>query len=99
MNDKRYVVLESKKDGLQAIKLTKEPYSGIIYSYGKVSFTPDEENDRLHLHFEYEIHDKNDKEFGSMDPFEEYIGDILQEIIHEGVRENSITYTGGVDEN
>ena len=95
----RYVVLESKHDGLQAIKLTEEPYEGIIYSYGKVSFDPNEETDTLMINFDYEIHDMNGKQLGNKDPFENYIGDILQEIIHEGIKDNSLTYTGGVDEN
>ena len=32
-----------------------------------------------------------------MKPFETYIGDILQELIHEGIEKNSLTYTGGID--
>ena len=32
-------------------------------------------------------------------PFEKYIGHILQELLHEGVAKNNLTYTGGVDEN
>lgn len=94
-----YTILESKIDGMQAIKLTDEPYSGIIYTYGKVEFVPDEENDKLTIKFDYEIHDMNSKQLGNKEPFEKYIGDILQEIIHKGVEENSLTYTGGVDEN
>jgi hypothetical protein len=95
----RYVVLENKHDGLQAIKLTEEPYEGIIYSYGKVSFDPNEETGHLKINFEYEIHDKNDKEFSDTKPFENYIGDILQELLAEGVANNSLTYVGGIDEN
>jgi hypothetical protein len=34
-----------------------------------------------------------------MKPFEAYIGKILEQLIHIGVEENSITYTGGIDEN
>ena len=90
-------VLESRKDGLQAIKLLEEPFEGIIYTYGKVSL--DEEGDSLHLKFEYEILDYNDKTLVKMEPFESYIGKILEELIHQGVKENSLVYTGGVDEN
>ena len=98
-NMKAYIVLEHKHNGMQAVKLLEHPFAGIIYSYGKVEFFPDEKNDKLSIKFEYEILDKAGKEFGSMEPFEKYIGDILQEIIHEGIQENSLTYTGGVDEN
>lgn len=92
-----FVIVENRKNGMDAIKLLDEPFSGIIYSYGRVSFEEDEANDQLRLSFEYEIHDKNSKEFSDMKPFEKHIGDILQDLIHTGVEENSLTYTGGVD--
>ena len=93
-----FVVLESKYDGLQAIKLTEEPYEGIIYSYGKVDFVPDEQNEKLTIKFDYEIHDRNDKDF-DVQVFEAYIGYILEGLIIEGVDKNTLTYTGGIDEN
>ena len=93
-----YVVLDKLHNGMQVIKLTCEQYGGIIYSYGKVSFSPDETNDKLTIKFDYDILEKNNKEFDN-EQFERHIGDILQEIIQEGVKSNSLTYTGGVDEN
>lgn len=99
MSNARYVVVESKQDGLQAIKLTSGAFEGIIYTYGKVSFDEDEVNDKIHIRFEYDILDYNDKGLGNKAPFEQYIGDILQELIHEGIERNNLTYTGGVDEN
>jgi hypothetical protein len=99
MSNPRYVVVQSKQDGLQAIKLTEGAFEGIIYTYGKVSFDEDEANDKVHLHFEYDILDYNDKGLTDKAPFEQYIGDILQELIHEGIERNNLTYTGGVDEN
>jgi hypothetical protein len=99
MSNPRYVVVESKQDGLQAIKLTEGAFEGIIYTYGKVTFDEDEANDKIHLRFEYDILDQNDKGLTDKAPFEQYIGDILQELIHEGIERNNLTYTGGVDEN
>ena len=98
-NKFNYVTVENKHDGTDAIKLLDEPFSGIIIQYGKVSFEVDEENDRLKIGFEYEILDKANKEFTDIVPFETYLGDLLQELIHLGIEENSLTYTGGVDEN
>jgi hypothetical protein len=92
-------VMESKDNGMQAIKLTDPPFDGIIYIYGKVELKEDESNDKLNLAFEYEILDHAGKAMTDMKPFESYIGKILEELIHIGVEENSITYTGGVDEN
>lgn len=95
----KYSVLEHKTNGLQAIKLLDEPFEGIIYTYGRVSFEEDAEHDTLRLKFEYEILEDSAKGMSDMKPFEKYIGDILQEIIHQGIEENNLTYTGGVDEN
>jgi hypothetical protein len=99
MSNPRYTVVESKRDGLQAIKLTEGAFEGIIYTYGKVTFDEDEANDKIHLRFEYDILDYNNKGLTDKAPFEQYIGDILQELIHEGIERNNLTYTGGVDEN
>lgn len=93
-----YVTVQNKANGMDAIKLLDEPFSGIIISYGRVAFEPDEGNDRLTLKFEYEVLDKGGKDFNDMKPFEQYLGDLLQELIHKGVEENSLTYTGGVDQ-
>jgi len=99
MSNPRYVVLDSKQDGLQAIKLTEGAFEGIIYTYGKVQFDENETTDNIHLRFEYDIIEQNDKSLTDKASFEQYIGDILQELIYEGIERNNLTYTGGVDEN
>jgi hypothetical protein len=91
--------MENKSNGMQAIKLTEGAFEGIIYTYGKVEFKEDSDNDSANLAFEYEILDNADKGMTDMKPFEAYIGKILEELIHIGIEENSISYTGGVDEN
>lgn len=91
-----FVVVENRKTGHDAIKLTSGPYSGIIYSYGKVSF--DEQDDgTCKLNFEYEVHE-NHLEYDKVE-FEHYIGDLLQFIMMDELQRNNITYTGGIDEN
>jgi hypothetical protein len=92
-------VLENRSNGMTAIKLLEEPFSGIIYTYGQVKFNEDPENDKLTIAFEYEVLDYANKAMTDMKPFESYIGDILTELIHLGVQQNNISYTGGVDEN
>ena len=91
-----HVVLENKHNGMHAIKLTEEPYSGIIFTYGKVEFK--EQADNLNIGFEYEILDNAGRNFVKED-LEQYLGDFLQELIVYGVAQNNLTYTGGVDEN
>lgn len=94
-----YVTVQNKSNGMDAIKLLDDPFSGIIFSYGRVEFEEDEANDRLVLKFEYEILEKAGKSFSDNKPFEKYIGGLLEELIHQGIAENNITYTGGIDEN
>jgi hypothetical protein len=99
MSNLRYTTVESKTTGLEAIKLLEDPYSGIIFTYGKVSFEEDDANDHLKIKFDYDIlYDPLDERKGS-DPkqFEQYIGDLLQELLHEELAKNNVTYTGGVD--
>jgi hypothetical protein len=93
--NKPYVVMENKHNGLQAIKLTEDPFSGIMYTYGKVTIGDDEET--ATIHFEYEVLEWADKALTDKEPFEKYIGDILTELLHEGVRDNNLTYTGGTE--
>ena len=100
MNNLRYITVESKTTGLEAIKLLEDPYSGIIFTYGKVSFEEDDPNDHLKIKFDYDIlYDPLDerKEFVKED-FEQYIGDLLQELLHKELANNNVTYTGGVDD-
>jgi hypothetical protein len=95
--NKPYVVMENRHNGLQAIKLTEDPFSGIMYTYGKVSFDEDAENNTATINFEYEVLDWAHKEMLDLVPLEKILGDILQELIHEGIKENNLTYTGGTE--
>ena len=96
---KPYKVVESRYDGYDAIQLVEEPFTGIVVKYGKVSFNADEDNDTLTLNFDYDIIDRAKKEFGNLEPFEKYLGELLEQLIAEGIQENNLTYTGGIDEN
>lgn len=86
MLDKHYQVIND-----QWIKLIDGPYAGIMYRYGRVELV--EEEDCLRVRFEYEIDDgsRGDQKFV------QYIGPILSELIEQGVMNNSIVYTGGID--
>ena len=91
-----YKLLDETANDCQLVMLTSEDYYGIIYTYGRVRLI--EEDDLLRIQFEYEIHE-NPK--GELDEktFRNHIGDILVELIDQGVMNNSLTYTGGIDEN
>lgn len=96
----KYTTVESKTSGLEAIKLLEDPYSGIIFTYGKVSFDVDEVNDHLKIKFDYDIlHDPINPRTGFVkEEFENYIGDLLQELLHQEIAKNNVTYTGGIDD-
>jgi hypothetical protein len=91
-----HVVMENKHNGMNAIKLTESPYSGIIISYGKVAF--EEVGDSLRIKFDYEVHDTANVQYDKQE-LEQYLGDLLQELIIYGIHNNDLTYTGGIDEN
>lgn len=90
--------LERKGDsGCQALMLTEGKHAGIIFSYGKVEFKEDTENNTLGMHFEYEVHETFDIEYDKKE-FEEELAEFLHELIIYGVEQNEIVYSGGVDE-
>ena len=78
--------------------LTEGEYSGIIFSYGRVSFDEDKENDRLKVKFDYTIHEEEPESLDKV-AFEKELGDFLMELMMYGIIKNDIVYTGGVDEN
>lgn len=92
-----YVTVENKHTGQPAIKLMDEPFAGIVYFYESVSVTENEETNTIELSFEYEILDKAGKDFGSLEPFEKYIGDVLQDILHNMIKEQMHEQSTGQD--
>lgn len=97
MSDLPVQYMQNHKSGLQALKLTEEPYKGIMFTFGKVSFD-EREDGHMTCNFEYNIIDDCDKDI-DMGEFEGYISRILEALIKQGIQENSLVYTGGVDEN
>ena len=96
MNLRPHKTLE--KNGVAALQLTEGEFSGIIFSYGRVSFDEYYENNKLKVNFDYEIHDDNNLVFDKQE-FEKELGDFLMELIVWGTEQNNIVYTGGTDEN
>jgi hypothetical protein len=78
----------------EMVALVEGPFAGIEYQYSRVQLL--EEKDALRLKYEYTI---IDGEPSDIKAFEQYIGGILHEMIEEKLTDNSIVYTGGVDEN
>jgi hypothetical protein len=78
-----------------ALKLVEHRFSGIKFVLGKVSFN----EDNFTLKYDYDIieHDRvlsaEEKE-----EFEHVVGELIVQLITDGVQKNDLIYTGGVDE-
>lgn len=82
-----YSVVQNKNTGMDAIKLLDAPFEGIIFAYGKIDFKEDSDNNELSISFEYELLDKGNKDFGNIEPFEAYIGKLLEHMIHSAIEQ------------
>lgn len=91
MQNFNYVMVENKSNGMEAIKLLDEPFAGIIFFYGQIKIDINESGNVIDIDFEYEILDKGDKDFGNMEPFESYIGALLEHILHSEIEQHSNT--------
>ena len=80
--------------GLPCIQLTAGPYEGIDYTYGRVQLV--EEGDQLRLTFDLRV--LNDVDCLEQDhEFIQYVGDILETMIREGIMKNDIVFSGGTE--
>ena len=95
-----HAIVEQEFNGekIHAIRLQETPYNDIIISYGRVSFKADEATDTLSISFEYELIEDNDQDY-DVKEFENYIGQLLQEIIIFEMGRNNLIFTGGTDDN
>lgn len=90
-----YKVLEKKNDSnVEALMLTEGIHKGIIFSYGKVKFEEKEDEEKLKIHFDYEIHDDGGVLF-EQEELEKELGDFLMELLQEQLINNEVVYTGG----
>ena len=95
---KPYEVLSrTDQNGYYFIELTEGDFKGIIYSFGGVELI--EEGDHARLKYDYVIEDKEDYPNLDVKAFEHFIGDILVDMITEGLALKTLVYKGGVDEN
>ncbi len=96
-----FKLIEPKNDeSVYTVELTDGPFKGMIYEYGKVELQELPGQDSVKLAFEYTNHNLavKDMKFDRVE-FERVAGEILQHLIEEGLKNNSIVYSGGVDEN
>jgi len=92
----RFNVVEDivNEEGFFAIQINEGPYKGVIFHLGKVQLYEEEGEAKLQFHYDIV---KGEVEPNDPD-MEKYIGDILLEIIDDGLKNNTLVYAGGVDE-
>jgi len=99
---------------IQKLKYNKEPYgdheyllefidhkfSGIRFALGKVQLL--EQDDNCTLKYHYDIIENNTElsiKHELKQSFEKCVGDLVVQMIDEGLLNNNLIYCGGVDEN
>lgn len=87
-----YVVVQNSITGADAIKLLDDPYTGIIFSYGKVRVDVDQDNDTVYIDFDYEIVDFAGKEIDDYDHLEKIIGLLLERLLHDATQQPNLTH-------
>lgn len=92
MND--YELVPMKDDNIFALKLLTGEFKDIVYSYNRC--TVEDNEDHATLSFEYDIIENIDNNY-DVKQFEQYIGDILLNLIEKQLATNSIIYAGGVE--
>lgn len=81
-----------------SIEYTHGKYAGIKIVLGAVKIEENQEQDNCTLKYNYDIiggivEDSDKKEFDN------YIGDTLMQMMSDGVKNNDLIYSGGVNEN
>jgi hypothetical protein len=103
MNLDEYVqFVEKPSSELYSLKVLQGPYTGVIYTYGKVQFEEDESGAECRLKFMFQIEDVpanlNKKELEEDTEFKNFMGDILTQLIEERGNDES-TNTNTKDDN
>ena len=77
-----------------SITLTEGKFAGVKYVLGKTELIEGKDNLTLKYHYdiiESKVEDSDVKEFETL------IGDVLMQMLSDGVKNNDLVYSGGVD--
>lgn len=95
MQLKKHKVLGRMVDGtdIHALALEEGDFSDIIFLYTNVSFDEDKENDKLKMHFEYEVIDVPAYREGyNKKEFETELGDFLVQLLFYGLEKDHLGF-------
>ena len=99
---KNYSFVSKGDDKWASIMISKGPYKGIIYQYGRVSLAPVENEDgNLPLSFDYNVIDFNGHKFQDLIESKEFkntLGDILVEILDEQLEQGNLDYAAATSD-
>ena len=90
-----YEIVGHLPNGQNKLKFTNTNFNDIIFVLGKVSF--DELDDGVKLNYEYNVLEHT-KEHNKQE-LDKLVGDFVMQLLDDGVKDNSLIYTGGIDEN
>ena len=83
----KYSYQQNPQNELTGFKIEEGTYKDVIYTYGKVS--PIEENEKLRLKFEYNVHENPNKCDTDSTDFINVMGDILAIEVEKDTNGNS----------
>lgn len=83
---------------LHALALTSGDFAGIVFSYNSVQFSEvkGEDEDKLKIHFEYEVHEvpPHLREYDKA-AFEKELGDFMVELLYYGLERDHLGFVDG----
>ena len=80
---------------LHALMLTEGPFAGIVFSYSTVSFSEEklDNEDKLKIHFEYDVHEvPPDKENYDKKQFEAELGEFVIQLLYYGLERDFLGF-------
>ena len=92
--DEDYKLVFKEGSEFYSIKLLKGKYANVVYTYGKVEVKEPTEDGHLPLSFVWKLEEKPDsldEELEKSPEFQNYIGDVLADIIQESAK---VEYAG-----
>ena len=76
------------------IEIEDHMYTGVKFTIDRVAF----DEDKGTLKYNYDIIENKCPNYNQKD-FEYQVGNLIMQMIEEGIKNNDLVYTGGVDEN
>ena len=80
-------------NGQLEIELQDDPYNGVTFYYESMKFGDENDDGSVTMTFDYQITSNNPPK--KLKEFEQYIGDLIIQILEEQIKHNEVVYKGG----